>query len=213
MRGTLSSCCSYLAVEGIIPAHAGNTLPVRFTTPRRRDHPRACGEHFLTKDVERATLGSSPRMRGTHHGGQRGDRRHGIIPAHAGNTIRSTITSAVRRDHPRACGEHFNRMSPGCGLPGSSPRMRGTPSIHPTSPHCRRIIPAHAGNTANTGWRIVAGEDHPRACGEHALAENKNIVIRGSSPRMRGTRATVCEPKTRRGIIPAHAGNTISWPS
>ena len=50
--------------------------------------------------------------------------------------------------------------------------------------------------------------DHPRACGEHDRQRVDDCVIRGSSPRLRGTP----EPKhgkTRvRGIIPALAGNT-----
>ena len=54
----------------------------------------------------------------------------------------------------------------------------------------------------------MAGRDHPRACGEHVLAIAGPIPVRGSSPRMRGTRYASDSRDGRVRIIPAHAGNT-----
>ena len=58
-------------------------------------------------------------------------------------------------------------------------------------------------------WMIPGGlEDHPRGCGEHRAGRTRAVRTGGSSPRMRGARATVCKKGHRRGIIPADAGST-----
>ena len=89
MRGTLPLVFAYELFPGIIPAHAGNTGRMPDGHEQRRDHPRACGEHYLAKVARVVNMGSSPRMRGTP--GTRYDVWHhaGIIPAHAGNTLRN----------------------------------------------------------------------------------------------------------------------------
>ena len=127
MRGTLSSCCSYLVGEGIIPAHAGNTPPLTLRRPTARDHPRACGEHMRCVTVPPC------RMR--------------IIPAHAGNTGISADAPCTLWDHPRACGEHRHERHGYSHWWGSSPRMRGTRIYKVRQLFVFGIIPAHAGNT------------------------------------------------------------------
>ena len=49
------------------------------------------------------------------------------------------------------------------------------------------IIPAHAGNTVLRQLLLVRSGDHPRACGEHNWYDDYHDVVKGSSPRMRGT--------------------------
>ena len=116
-----------------------------------------------------------------------------IIPAHAGNT-RQSATS-----HKCSC--------------GSSPRMRGTLSgvIQALVPV--RIIPAHAGNTLHASMRFARIWDHPRACGEHMAFCLISVMRMGSSPRMRGTPDGIRVWNCGLGIIPAHAGNTITYTS
>ena len=167
MRGTLLDWLAPVRCLGIIPAHAGNTCACSLPRSRRRDHPRACGEHNTVCLGLACARGSSPRMRGTptvvdgHEGGE------GIIPAHAGNT---SVPGTSRRSQM-----------------GSSPRMRGTLSVTLSPTRSTGIIPAHAGNTwgycATTAW---CG-DHPRACGEHSTRLTRRSIRPGSSPRMRGT--------------------------
>ena len=106
MRGTLIEPEYLASLDGIIPAHAGNTYDVRPIRRRLRDHPRACGEHAAMCVDIAACGGSSPRMRGTLRMFRRFDARIGIIPAHAGNTAWRCRSSTAARDHPRACGEH-----------------------------------------------------------------------------------------------------------
>ena len=50
--------------------------------------PRTCGEHILLTNVLTGAWGSSPRMRGTRELGGPAAPGLGIIPAHAGNTVR-----------------------------------------------------------------------------------------------------------------------------
>ena len=90
--------------------------------------------------------------------------------------------------------------------------MRGTPGTHRPTQRTSGIIPAHAGNTkAIKDGRPIDG-DHPRACGEHLAVALNPFLIRGSSPRMRGTRHVKEFLAQTDGIIPAHAGNTNKPP-
>ena len=132
-----------------------------------RDHPRVCGEHWLSKSRHAAFVGSSPRMRGTPQ--SLGHLRcvPGIIPAYAGNTISvSGFAPAVM---------------------GSSPRMRGTLAFSATDANDAGIIPAYAGNTLVRARALRCVGDHPRVCGEHLLLYVGPLSVMGSSPRMRGT--------------------------
>ena len=126
MRGTRMISSDFLTYHGIIPAYAGNTrLPCSY---RRLewDHPRVCGEHTAVGDAVISAKGSSPRMRGTHHGITVRGAEPGIIPAYAGNTGGTRANGWIARDHPRVCGEHPPPMMMIATLSGSSPRMRGT---------------------------------------------------------------------------------------
>ena len=147
VRGTHFNRAREGRVFGIIPACAGNTgaCPSRRCAPG--DHPRVCGEHPEKVQAVEADAGSSPRVRGTlfEHGLPHGI--HGIIPACAGNTLRSKRQTCRMRDHPRVCGEHFVKLPNSISVYGSSPRVRGT-HIHVRGfGKQHRIIPACAGNT------------------------------------------------------------------
>ena len=91
---------------------------------------------------------------------------------------------------------------------GSSPRMRGTRSINNAAQHFYGIIPAYAGNTDQLASWSDAPRDHPRVCGEHLCRSCRSTLLRGSSPRMRGTLGQGAGGGDVRGIIPAYAGNT-----
>ena len=147
MRGTRWLFLMLPPFLGIIPAHAGNTGTPSPTSSTCGDHPRACGEHYPLPPLPFMSLGSSPRMRGTLPNCLRSEVQHGIIPAHAGNTVYITDPDMLNGDHPRACGEHRQRLGGPLGTEGSSPRMRGTrrPYLHAVVKS--GIIPAHAGNT------------------------------------------------------------------
>ena len=88
MRGSQSLRPFWLFFIGIIPAHAGLTTIVSAYLLTPWDHPRACGAHLVRPLEYVLFLGSSPRMRGSHHQAGHGLLQSGIIPAHAGLTSR-----------------------------------------------------------------------------------------------------------------------------
>ena len=110
--------------------------------------------------------------------------------------------------HPRAGGEHADRIKRAAAAYGSSPRGRGTPGHGRGSRYRARFIPARAGNTGALvpvcGRRPV----HPRAGGEHPGTAEDLDIAHGSSPRGRGTLDFRSFPNLPLRFIPARAGNT-----
>ena len=153
MRGTPFVVIAVTVWRGIIPAYAGNTLPVLPNPFSPRDHPRVCGEHGEIDVCMAGNMGSSPRMRGTPHDVDHGAHELGIIPAYAGNTVLMISVVDEREDHPRICGEHCLVLFPDLYLKGSSPHMRGTRPCDNGYIIIVGIIPAYAGNTRN--WRTL----------------------------------------------------------
>ena len=147
-------------------------------------------------------------MRGTPRRTACRSRPTRIIPAHAGNSLELWVTHYRKPDHPRACGELFQRTAPDDFDLGSSPRMRGTPRQRSRRPPRRRIIPAHAGNSTTHRVDHRLATDHPRACGELPAIATERATEFGSSPRMRGTHGAVVLHRKIGRIIPAHAGNS-----
>ncbi len=156
-------------------------------------------------------VGSSPRMRGTLDGGFEFYPVARFIPAHAGNTHTASPSNLPMPVHPRACGEHGDRITIEGTVFGSSPRMRGTRFRGFTCPEGSRFIPAHAGNTRGYPSNPRPKAVHPRACGEHGCKLPGIFPPHGSSPRMRGTPAPALQGQLWRRFIPAHAGNTCSY--
>ena len=189
MRGTREALRFAFARIRFIPAYAGNTpVQSRLIHPGPV-HPRVCGEHFARRCSRAAVSGSSPRMRGTRLHCRIRRELGRFIPAYAGNTVGEppqvvplsvhprvcgehpppfVCRSALLPVHPRVCGEHPASGWLRRGLPGSSPRMRGT--LHPSleNHEQRRFIPAYAGNTRLSERRVAVPAVHPRVCGEHS---------------------------------------------
>ena len=113
--------------------------------------------------------GSPPRMRGKEHG--MGRPQGGLL------------------DHPRACGEKFEKRHDHV--------MRD------------RITPAHAGK--RSGQRLALGgrQDHPRACGEKTGDNGPHLFAQGSPPRMRGKEQFHRPLQVLLRITPAHAGKRL----
>ena len=86
--------------------------------------------------------------------------------------------------------------------------MRGKPRTDQQERHCRRIIPAHAGQTLLPVRRPRRQPDHPRACGANSLVTCVFCWTNGSSPRMRGKQGGRRKLERELRIIPAHAGQT-----
>ena len=169
MRGSQPESTRDYIKKGIIPAHAGLTSLRTSLAKRPGDHPRACGAHTARSMARRAIWGSSPRMRGSPTDTTGAVGRCGIIPAHAGLTLTRSSLRATFWDHPRACGAHLLDVFFSHPRPGSSPRMRGSHTVHLGTSCWLGIIPAHAGLTRSQWKMSSASGDHPRACGAHVL--------------------------------------------
>ena len=179
-------CGKLVMKAGIIPADAGSTTPGPKYTKIATDHPRGCGEHPADDPVWESMRGSSPRMRGARSPMFSKRTTLGIIPADAGSTLDHVESAGNNVDHPRGCGEHYDRWAAMFKARGSSPRMRGAQWCAYRRLQARRIIPADAGSTPSPIQRSCATRDHPRGCGEHVLTAWIWMLTRGSSPRMRG---------------------------
>ena len=106
VRGTRMRPCGARGYHRFIPACAGNTAAPHAPSDALPVHPRVCGEHELPHVAAHATIGSSPRVRGTLLA-QRRDRLAGrFIPACAGNTTPTPTPTTTKTVHPRVCGEH-----------------------------------------------------------------------------------------------------------
>ena len=166
MRGEERSPHLQKAGLWITPAHAGRSRPLSLMMTKFRDHPRACGEKFVSLICFPASRGSPPRMRGEVVQKRRDSFVIGITPAHAGRRFLHFSPPAGWGDHPRACGEKIYTTITSSPVPGSPPRMRGEagPKSAPAAP--RRITPAHAGRRGRKTVFLQPYWDHPRACGE-----------------------------------------------
>ena len=147
MRGSHYAIPYIILLYGIIPAHAGLTMIGEEPARKKGEHPRACGAHMPKKTAWQTRKGSSPRMRGSHRSNLVQRNNNGIIPAHAGLTLTNWRPTCQERDHPRACGAHRKPRNGRHSMPGSSPRMRGSPHSPGLTRMSLGIIPAHAGLT------------------------------------------------------------------
>ena len=75
-------------LEGISPAHAGNTARAAASARALADQPCTCGEYLTDPRVDFDDVGSAPHMRGIRSRAVYLARDFRISPAHAGNTIR-----------------------------------------------------------------------------------------------------------------------------
>ncbi|EID50583.1 hypothetical protein HMPREF1324_1145 [Rothia aeria F0474] len=98
-------------------------------------------------EVSRAPKGSSPRMRGTQAKKFFCLAHCGLIPTYAGNTMTCSQVCCHSGAHPHVCGEHENNGEYMTIEEGSSPRMRGTPTLKSIVGEENGLIPTYAGNT------------------------------------------------------------------
>ena len=187
-RGIRPHVTSVPPTTRIIPALAGNTHP----DPTGTTAPR----------------GSSPLSRGIPGQHRIPGRIVRIIPALAGNTSLPRVRAVTCTDHPRSRGEYPRHSPIVCVARGSSPLSRGILAPRDRGSDAGRIIPALAGNTAESSCRCRACTDHPRSRGEYLLPESFGGGESGSSPLSRGIRLWRRPLREPLGIIPALAGNT-----
>ena len=132
---------------GLIPAHAGKTVP---QGPRRsvsRAHPRSREENYAgASDVLRRN-GSSPLTRGKRHACSARPVRDRLIPAHAGKTSPIRTRQSPSGAHPRSRRENKQLLVAAASQRGSSPLTRGKRDHRRYRDRSPGLIPAHAGKT------------------------------------------------------------------
>ena len=130
----------------------------------------------------------------------------GSIPALAGEPKRHVLPGIESGVYPRACGgTRLVNLIVAAGN-GLSPRLRGNPVSCTGRSVPRWSIPALAGEPAAVPTRKGANAVYPRACGG-TRAELREIQRKeGLSPRLRGNRVGCTSGPSRRGSIPALAG-------
>ena len=109
VRGKLVERQAAITRERITPACAGKTHDEAPAGSRGQDHPRVCGENLCRKEENMGGGGSPPRVRGKLFCLFAMCSFRGITPACAGKTRSTASPSSAPRDHPRVCGENFQR--------------------------------------------------------------------------------------------------------
>ena len=176
---------------GAHPRSRGKTRTVTVRCIRLRAHPRSRGENVSIRVWMAAGGGSSPLTRGKRRGGAR--------------RVRLAVA------HPRSRGENEGGDGFGDPLAGSSPLTRGKPHEDVEAIPERRLIPAHAGKTAESVAPHGTKQAHPRSRGENFVGWPALACLWGSSPLTRGKRIMGQQAARGQGLIPAHAGKTQRW--
>ena len=136
----------------------------------------------------------------------------GLIPAHAGKTVKVSVIAETKKAHPRSRGENPAARKAWPSTPGSSPLTRGKRHRHICGRLPSRLIPAHAGKTRMRTSSTCLDRAHPRSRGENLGNDDARRRESGSSPLTRGKRDARFLQYLDHGLIPAHAGKTGRLP-
>ena len=196
------------ALWGSSPLTRGKRALTTSCAASCRAHPRSRGENLAGRRGAGAGYGSSPLTRGKLSQRTLATRSGGLIPAHAGKTLRRRGRSVPSPAHPRSRGENATPASEETSHAGSSPLTRGKPGVAGDG-HCGvRLIPAHAGKTRLSGAPPTTRWAHPRSRGENLASGVWSHRRDGSSPLTRGKRLGGDRRLGPDRLIPAHAGKT-----
>ena len=209
-RGKRGRCPSVRRVQRLIPAHAGKTSKRPPPSSSNGAHPRSRGENHSRIAVVSPSMGSSPLTRGKRFSVFIVVLTFGLIPAHAGKTGVGAVARVGVGAHPRSRGENCCTGAGSALNAGSSPLTRGKPPEVAAPVAEERLIPAHAGKTTYWTFTPKVTWAHPRSRGENFRGLKKQIASEGSSPLTRGKRTRHAHARPLSGLIPAHAGKTIS---
>ena len=129
-----------------------------------------------------------------------------ITPAYAGKRLPERFNFLVSPDHPRLCGEKSVNIVVLFRMIGSPPPMRGK-VYGCDSLYCEKwITPAYAGKSPDSDISFFEIWDHPRLCGEKGIPYDRDEIMHGSPPPMRGKVAGDLPCRLPSRITPAYAG-------
>ena len=153
-----------------------------------------------------ASVGLSPRVRGSPGQERIGRRPSGSIPACAGEPSAGARVPIRSRVYPRVCGGAHSTPRHRKPVRGLSPRVRG--SHHPLHAHPEAVgsIPACAGEPLPDRTVTLLRRVYPRVCGGAQAVGPHAPLSKGLSPRVRGSRRITFTRPILAGSIPACAG-------
>mgnify|MGYP001740833971 CR=1 FL=1 len=186
MRGKQDRAGGNHGIAGLIPAHTGKTMKGPRSSASWWAHPRSCGENRDGIMEQIVSVGSSPLTRGKLGNRLLARVVGGLIPAHAGKTLRLKASPHKTPAHPRSCGENQAIRMASLASLGSSPLTRGKRVRCLDRQTAERLIPAHAGKTTTASHSARAAGAHPHSCGEHSPCSASYFAPWGSSPLTRG---------------------------
>ena len=134
--------------------------------------------------------------------------RYRFTPACAGQTLSIYRQMGISPVHPRVCGaDRTDCCAVDFGF-GSPPRVRGRLFDTPYLRDYSRFTPACAGQTSPMKMAGMRAPVHPRVCGADPAKLQRNQVIDGSPPRVRGRPDRFFQPPPGGRFTPACAGQT-----
>ncbi len=187
-RGSRDTPYHRASLKGPTPALAGITGNENADIGEFEAHPRARGDHPPGKKSDIAIAGPPPRSRGSPRTFLKRSFRTRPTPALAGITADKAKAKTWKTAHPRARGDHIQRLRSPLPIPGPPPRSRGS------LPHL--LLPYEATRPTPA----LAGITRSRTPGSHGN--------RGPPPRSRGSRWSWHSNPLLPGPTPALAGIT-----
>ena len=134
----------------------------------------------------------------------------GLIPTHAGKTLIVRQAWEQHKAHPHSRGENAASDAIQFDLEGSSPLTRGKRSVLTSYVGRVGLIPTHAGKTRAKCNSSNPARAHPHSRGENDGGQARGCLYQGSSPLTRGKRGSLARFLDGRGLIPTHAGKTLT---
>ena len=186
MRGNRRAGCAHSAIDGSIPACAGEPSGKCAFTRMLRVYPRVCGG--TARSITRQLLpdGLSPRVRGNLPVIAFYASQGGSIPACAGEPTALEVHDTGWQVYPRVCGGTRWQLNSLPGDVGLSPRVRGNLCLDRDSGNRGGSIPACAGEPRYKAAKRTCLRVYPRVCGGTHHRTPRRTRWHGLSPRVRG---------------------------
>ena len=187
VRGSQCIASSSRQPCGSIPACAGEPIAFADIDDLVRVYPRVCGGARVSRLMEVAQVGLSPRVRGSLVVIWMSISLPGSIPACAGEPFWRFNLFAVWWVYPRVCGGAELDIAEPAAVEGLSPRVRGSLLYRVLYRPPLGSIPACAGEpmSANTDQHRL--RVYPRVCGGARAWRWRSRPTAGLSPRVRGS--------------------------
>ena len=206
MRGSLEFFARTDPLFGSIPASAGEPIAAVVTAPSARVYPRECGGAVRIDQCTAAISGLSPRVRGSLRSKSKGGAMSRSIPASAGEPCGCMPVQSQNAVYPRECGGASGNSGYGRYAVGLSPRVRGSHVSWSRMLAEIRSIPASAGEPGGSRRAASRTWVYPRECGGAYMENSPLTLLKGLSPRVRGSLEDRMRLILEIGSIPASAG-------